>query len=623
LSAAGKRLTVVVPAHDEQSLIARCVRSLLAQSYPRDLFRVIVVADNCSDATSAAAEAAGAEVMRRDQPDARGKGHALRWAMDRLLADPLPWDALVVVDADSVADPNLLAVLAAELDGGAEVVQSDYTLLQDGGTEKSELVNAGFLLFHRVRFSGRARLGMAANLVGNGMLFSRRVLVAHPWDAFTGVEDLEYSIRLRLAGIQPRFAPRAGVAGPGPASRSGAVRQRLRWEGGRFHVVRRQLVHLVCVALVRRDPRLLDAALDLATPPLALLSLAIIGGTGLGAAAVIAGLAPSWVLAPWLIAVAAIPAFVGIGLWAGGAPPATWRALAKAPSFLVWKALVYLRLLRGFDVRRWDRTDRAGEVAPEEPPRVNIAGVPVDPLDLPAALSRITAAIGGPKLFQVSTINLDFVVHAQRDKVVRDIFHRSDLNLADGAPVVWLARLLGARIPGRVAGADLVPALLGHAAKSGARIFLLGGEEGVGLAAAARLRQLHPGLVIAGTHEPPRAAIEDMDNADILSRIADACPDVLLVAFGHPKQECWIDLHRDQLSVSIAIGVGCVLDIIAGRSHRAPNWMQEAGMEWAYRLAREPRRLLGRYATDAAWLLPIVARTLRSRVAAHRAIRPT
>jgi N-acetylglucosaminyldiphosphoundecaprenol N-acetyl-beta-D-mannosaminyltransferase len=206
---------------------------------------------------------------------------------------------------------------------------------------------------------------------------------------------------------------------------------------------------------------------------------------------------------------------------------------------------------------------------------------------------------------------------------VRDIFHRSDLNLADGAPVVWLARLLGARIPGRVAGADLVPALLGHAAKSGARIFLLGGEEGVGLAAAARLRQLHPGLVIAGTHEPPRAAIEDMDNADILSRIADACPDVLLVAFGHPKQERWIDLHRDQLSVSIAIGVGCVLDIIAGRSHRAPNWMQEAGMEWAYRLAREPRRLLGRYATDAAWLLPIVARTLRSRVAAHRAIRPT
>jgi exopolysaccharide biosynthesis WecB/TagA/CpsF family protein len=622
LSASGKRLTIVVPAHDEQTLIQRCVRSLLAQSYPRDLFRVVVVADNCSDSTAAVAEASGAEVILRDQPEARGKGRALRWAMDRLLAGPQPWDAIVVVDADSVADPDLLAALAAELDAGAEVVQSDYMLLHDGGSEKSELVNAGFMLFHRVRFSGRARLGMAANLVGNGMLFSRRVLEAHPWDAFTGVEDLEFSLRLRLAGIQPRFAPWARVAGPGPASRKGAVQQRLRWEGGRFYVVRRQLPRLVRAAIVRRDLRLLDAALDLATPPLALLSLAVIGGAALGAIAVTAGLAPNWALAPWLVALTAVPTFVGIGLWAGGASPATWRALTKAPLFLAWKALVYLRLARGFDVHRWDRTDRAVEVTPEELPRVDIAGVPVDPVDLRTALTRISAAIGGSKPFQVSTINLDFVVRAQKEEGLRHIFHRSDLNVADGAPVVWLGRLLGARIPGRVAGADLVPALLQEAAKVGARIFLLGGEHGVAQAAAARLRQLHPGLVIAGTFEPPRAAVEEMDNAEILARIAAACPDVLLVAFGHPKQEQWIDLHRDQLHVSVAIGVGCVLDIIAGRSQRAPHWMQEAGLEWAYRVAREPRRLFGRYATDAAWLVPIVARTLRSRVAADRIIKP-
>jgi exopolysaccharide biosynthesis WecB/TagA/CpsF family protein len=622
LSSSGKRLTVVVPAHDEQILIERCVRSLFAQSYPRDLFRVVVVADNCSDSTEAAVEASGAEVMVRDQPDATGKGRALRWAMDRLLAGPNPWDAIVVVDADSVADPNLLAALAAELDAGAEVVQSDYALIQGGGSQESELVNAGFLLFHRVRFSGRARLGMPANLVGNGMLFSRRVLEAHPWDAFTGVEDLEFSMRLRLAGIQPRFAPGARVAGPGPASRGGAVRQRLRWEGGRFHVVRGQLPNLVRAAIVRRDLGLLDAALDLATPPLALLSLVIMGGSVLGAVAVTAGIAPTWALAPWIIALAAMPTFVGVGLWAGGASAATWRALAKAPSFLAWKAFVYLRLVRGFDVHRWERTDRAGEVGPEEPPRVDIAGVPVDPVDLSTALARISAAIGGSKPFQVSTINLDFVVRAQREEGVREIFRRSDLNVADGAPVVWLGRLLGARIPGRVAGADLVPALLREAAISGARIFLLGGEDGVGQAAASRLRQLHPGLVISGTFEPPRAAVEDMDNIDILARIAEASPDVLLVAFGHPKQERWIDLHRDQLHVSVVIGVGCVLDIIAGRSHRAPRWMQEAGLEWAYRVVREPRRLLGRYATDAAWLLPIVARTLRSRVAADRIIKP-
>jgi N-acetylglucosaminyldiphosphoundecaprenol N-acetyl-beta-D-mannosaminyltransferase len=128
--------------------------------------------------------------------------------------------------------------------------------------------------------------------------------------------------------------------------------------------------------------------------------------------------------------------------------------------------------------------------------------------------------------------------------------------------------------------------------------------------------------VIAGTYEPPRASIANLNNSEILARIAEARSDVLLVALGHPKQERWIDLHRDQLSVSVAIGVGCVLDLIAGKSSRAPRWMQALGMEWLYRLAHEPGRLVGRYVTDAAWLLPLVAAVLRSRLAARRLVNP-
>ncbi len=353
-----KRLTVVVPAHDEEALIGRCVQSLLAQSYPAELFRVVVVADNCQDATAAIAEAGGARVMVRDQPDVRGKGHALRWAIDRLLDEADAPDGIVVVDADSVADPHLVAALAAEMEAGHEVVQADYTLLEEPGAEMSDLVRAGFLLFHRVRFSGRARLGMAANLVGNGMLFSRRVLEAHPWDAFTGVEDLEYSIQLRLAGIKPRFAPAARVAGPGPVSSAGAVRQRLRWEGGRFYVVRRMLGPLVHASIARRDAHLLDAAVDLATPPLSLLSMAIVGGSLADLIAVIAGFAPAWSLLPWAVAMLSVPVFVITGLWSAGAPASTWRALLSAPAFVGWKLVTYARLLRGHDVRRWDRTDR-------------------------------------------------------------------------------------------------------------------------------------------------------------------------------------------------------------------------------------------------------------------------
>jgi exopolysaccharide biosynthesis WecB/TagA/CpsF family protein len=170
----------------------------------------------------------------------------------------------------------------------------------------------------------------------------------------------------------------------------------------------------------------------------------------------------------------------------------------------------------------------------------------------------------------------------------------------------------------RVAGADLVPAFLGDAAKIGSRVFLLGGENGVAAEAAIRMGELYPGLVVAGTFEPPRAAIEDMDNALMLERIAEARPDILLVGLGHPKQERWIDMHRDKLPVAVAIGVGCVLELIAGRSRRAPRWMQRAGLEWAYRLAREPRRLFSRYLTDAAWLIPIAAKAMRTRWTAPR-----
>jgi N-acetylglucosaminyldiphosphoundecaprenol N-acetyl-beta-D-mannosaminyltransferase len=128
--------------------------------------------------------------------------------------------------------------------------------------------------------------------------------------------------------------------------------------------------------------------------------------------------------------------------------------------------------------------------------------------------------------------------------------------------------------------------------------------------------------VVAGTYEPPHTAIEEMDNAQILARISDAKPDLLLVAFGHPKQERWIDLHRGSLGVSVAIGVGCVFDLISGRSRRAPRWMQDVGLEWAYRLASEPRRLVVRYVRDAAWLIPITAGVVRSRLAGGPVVDP-
>lgn len=607
------RLLVVIPAHNEEALIGRTVDSLLKQDYPRELVRVIVIADNCTDSTASKAGRAGAEVMVRTDTEHRGKGWALRWAMDTLFESDAAFDAVVVVDADSVAAPHFLAALEHELAAGHDVVQADYTLAAVPGNPRSELVAAAFLLFHRVRFGGRRRLGLPVSLVGNGMLFSRTSLTKHPWNAFTGAEDLERSVELRLAGLRPRFAPDAHIEGAPAASRSGLMRQRMRWEGGRFHVIRTRLPKLVRQSFVQRDAGLLDAALDLATLPLGLLGLVAGTGTVIVAIAIAGRVALMWAALPWLAADASIAAFVLIGLVGAGAPASTWRALAFAPAFLAWKLAAYGRLVRHFDSTRWERSDRPGERVAAEPGRVEIAGVPVDRVDLRSALRRAEEALNGNRLFHVTTVNLDFIVRAQTDRTLRTILGKSDLSVADGAPVVWLARVLGARMPGRVAGADLVPAIIEAAAESGRRVFLLGGENGVAQAAAARLQSIHPGLDVCGTYEPARARAEDMDHESILARIDEARPDLLLVALGNPKQERWIDLHRDRLPVRVAIGVGCVFDLIAGTRKRAPRWMQVIGLEWVYRLVQEPARLAGRYATDLVWLPILALQTLRAR----------
>jgi 1,2-diacylglycerol 3-beta-glucosyltransferase len=602
-----RRLEVLVPAHDEEALIARCVASLREQDYPAGLFRVVVVADNCSDGTARQAELAGAEVMVRCDAAAPGKGQALRWAMDRVLASPEPPDAVVVVDADSVADRGLLGGLVERLSSGAEAVQGEYLVLGEDGSAKSRLVEAAFLLFHRVRFGGRAALGLPVNLVGNGMLFSRELLAAHPFDAFSGVEDLEYSISLRLAGVRPAYAASALVRGPIPRGYSAMRGQRLRWEGGRWHVVRRRLPQLLGRVL-RGEAGVLDAAVDLAVPPLGLLAMWLLAGAAATGAAVALGLAQALSLLPWGLGLASLAAFVLVGLRSAGAPASTYMALLEVPRFLLWKALTYGRLARGFDPTRWERAVRqkAGGQAPGGTSwdRVLVGGVPVDRLDMNATLARLDLAIRERRQTQVATVNVDFLVGAQRDAELRAVLAASEINVADGAPVVWLSRLLGRPVPERVAGTDLVPRVAAEAARQGYGVFLLGGEGGAAAAAARRLTREHEGLRVTGWLEPPRGPLEELSRPEILAAVNQAQPDVLLVAFGNPKQELWIAQNRHLLpGVSVLIGVGCVFDLLAGRARRAPEWMQRSGLEWLHRLAGEPRRLARRYLNDGAWLL--------------------
>jgi hypothetical protein len=358
------RLAVVVPAHDEAGQIAGCVASLRRDAYPDGCVEVVVVADNCSDDTAAVAEAAGARVLVRDDPDVRGKGHALRFAFDRLLAEQPPPDAVAVVDADAEADAGFLAALTAPYRRGADVVQGE-SLLRGDGSPATELRAAAFLLVNRTKPAGRAALGLPCDLTGTGMLFAREVLAENPWDAYTSAEDLEYSIRLRLAGIETAYARDAVVRSPAAPNARAAEQQRLRWEGGKLHVARARIPELVARGLAERRTSLLEAALGLAVPPLGLLAGAAAIGCAAAAGLVATGLADTWVLVVWATALGAIPVFVLVGLHAADAPASAYRALAAAPVFVARKLQRLPRLL-AFSADTWVRTERAGEAdAPE------------------------------------------------------------------------------------------------------------------------------------------------------------------------------------------------------------------------------------------------------------------
>jgi len=235
---------------------------------------------------------------------------------------------------------------------------------------------------------------------------------------------------------------------------------------------------------------------------------------------------------------------------------------------------------------------------------VTILGVPFDNVTLDGAVARIGAMIATRRPHYVATANMDFLVQARADVELRRILLEADMVLCDGTPLVWASRLLGNPLRERVAGADLVPALIQEAALKHHRVFLLGAGAGVAAHAAERLHRQHPSLIICGHYSPPFSALLEMDHEEAADRIREARPDLLFVSFGCPKQEKWIAMHYRTLGVPVVIGVGASLDFLADRVRRAPRWMQRSGLEWGFRLMQEPRRLFKRYANDVVRFAP-------------------
>ncbi len=226
-------------------------------------------------------------------------------------------------------------------------------------------------------------------------------------------------------------------------------------------------------------------------------------------------------------------------------------------------------------------------MSPAIPQPVIILDVPVHPVTFEQFLALVGEFIANGTPRQVCTANPEFVMTAQRQPEFMAVLQNADLVLADGVGLLWAAKRLGCELPQRVTGSDGIYLLAERAAQEGWTLFLLGAQPGVADRTAAILSDRYPGLQVAGTWPGSPA---DEDYPEIARRIQAARPDILLVAYGAPKQDIWIARHKEDLGVPVSMGVGGAFDFVAGVQKRAPGWIIRLNLEWLWRLITQPWR---------------------------------
>lgn len=227
--------------------------------------------------------------------------------------------------------------------------------------------------------------------------------------------------------------------------------------------------------------------------------------------------------------------------------------------------------------------------------RVDILGVGVSAVNLEMALDTIHRWIATGKQGYVCVTGVHGVMESHRDSTVRDIHNRAGLVVPDGMPLVWINWLRGQRHVDRVYGPDLMLACCESSVARGYRHFFYGGGDGVAELLVKRLTGRYPGLTVAGTYTPPFRTLTPAEDQEIVDTINAARPDIVWVGLSTPKQERWMADHSGRVNAPVMLGVGAAFDFHAGLKPQAPRWMQRSGLEWAFRLGTEPRRLWRRY----------------------------
>jgi cellulose synthase/poly-beta-1,6-N-acetylglucosamine synthase-like glycosyltransferase len=352
-----RKFVMVIPAHNEEELISRTLHSAFGIVYPRRLYDVVVVADNCTDRTANIARKLGARTLERTNKKQQGKGYALRWAFNQILEWDDHYDAVVVFDSDSLISGNFLKVMNYYLENGSNVIQSSDLVIPQPGAISSETTRIGFLLCNYVKPLGRRVLGLDAGLRGNGMCFAANILKRYPWQAWSLTEDLEYGLYLQLKGIKIDFAPEANIWAQMPAKAKNAKSQRARWEMGRYPLIKKYALRFLNL-LMKGSFRYLDIFIELITPPLVnLLFFGIIililnlflWAFGLPSVLFI------WI---WLGLIFLGGLYLFVGMLGAGADKQLYKAVLYIPWYVFWKLKVYAtKLVNGTD-KQWIRTTR-------------------------------------------------------------------------------------------------------------------------------------------------------------------------------------------------------------------------------------------------------------------------
>jgi len=351
-------VAILVPAHDEERVIESTIRSLNSELTDQD--RLVVVADNCGDDTAAIARSAGATVLERQDLDHRGKGYALAWGVEHLR--DAPPDVLVIIDADTPADPESIAALVGEVQSSNRPAQAAYVLgLPPSPSVRDKVSCFAFTVKSLVRPLGLARLGLPCSLTGSGIALPWPLAARAEFGGANIVEDLQLGLDLAISGYPPRFCPSARIRGVLPGKKAAAASQRTRWEHGHLQTLLKQTPRLIAEAVKQQRIDLLAMAMDLAVPPLSLLCLA--WATMTGVAALAATLGTSW----WPVAIlgasgTALAASVLLAWSRYGRDVMPLRTLLAVPLYVLWKVPVYL----AFVFRRqrdWLRTERGEETS--------------------------------------------------------------------------------------------------------------------------------------------------------------------------------------------------------------------------------------------------------------------